>query len=105
MSSDLPQGGEFLSFRGIADYEAAIAAAPPGTLIKLGDLEKDVVTCTTCSSKMDRKAAEFHKHPKKCGACGVTFDENMVKHTPVHQTRHVGAGSVTYTTGCKEEAL
>lgn len=105
MSSDLPEGGEFLSFYGMADYQAAIAAAPPGTLIKLGDLEKNLVTCTTCNEKMSRKASEFHKHPKKCEACGVHYDENMVKHTPIHQTRHVGAGSVTFTAGCKEEAL
>lgn len=99
------QGGEFLSFFSIADYEAAIAAAPPGTLIKLGDLEKNIVTCTTCGSKMDRKAAEFHKHPKKCDACGVTYDENLTKHTPIHATAHRGAGTVTFTAGCQEEAL
>jgi len=99
------EGGEFLSFFSMADYEAAIAKAPPGTLIMLGDLDKQFVTCTTCGGKMAPDQAQFHTHPKKCGACGVTFDENLKKHTPVHATAHRGAGTVTFTAGCKEEDL
>ena len=102
---ETPSGGEFLSMYSIADYEAAIQKAPPGTLIKLGDLEANIVTCTTCNSKMDRKAAEFHKHPKKCDACGDTFDENMEKHEPIHHEGPVGAGTIKYTTGCRKVNL
>jgi hypothetical protein len=97
--------GEFLSFRSMADYEAAIAAAPPGTMIKLGDLDKDMVRCTTCDAAMERKAAEFHKHPKKCEVCGEHFDENMEKHTPNHVSEQRGGGTIGYTTGCKKESL
>jgi hypothetical protein len=104
-TTGLPEGGEFISIYSIADYEAAINAAPPGTLIKLGDLEQNIVTCTTCNSKMDRKAAEFHKHPKKCGACGDIFDENMERHEPEHHEGQVGAGTIKYTRSCKKVTL
>lgn len=98
-------GGEFLSFYSVVDYEAAIKAAPPGTFIKLGDLEKNLVTCTTCGSKMDRTSIPFHKHPKECEHCHATYDENTHKHTPQIANKHAGAGTVTFTAGCKEEAL
>jgi phage FluMu protein Com len=98
----LPEG--FIPFDRLK-YEQAIAAAPPGTMIKLGDLERPMVRCTTCNGEMDEAAAQFHKHPKKCGACGNHFDENMEKHTPIHVSEQRGGGTIGFTSGCKKESL
>jgi ribosomal protein L37E len=100
------QGGEFLSRFSMADYQAAINAAPPNTMIKLGDLDKALVTCSTCGARMEPAATAFHKHPKDCDTCGLTYDENMEKHTPMITTSpHGNAGTVVYSSGCKVEAL
>lgn len=102
---DTPAEGEFLSMYSMADYENAIKAAPPGTLIKLGDLDKAFVTCTTCNGKMPPEQAQFHKHLKDCEHCGVNYDENMTRHSPILESKPVGAGTVGFTSGCKVEAL
>lgn len=86
-------------------YEQAILAAPPGTLIKFGDLEREMVKCTTCGAEMLPEHTQFHKHPKKCEHCHTHFDENTHRHVPVMHTQQKGAGTIGYTTGCKEEAL
>jgi predicted RNA-binding Zn-ribbon protein involved in translation (DUF1610 family) len=97
--------GEFLSMYSMADYEAAINAAPPGTMIKLGDLDKAFVTCTTCNGKMPVDQAQFHKHLQDCPHCGKTIDINMTAHDPVIESKKAGAGDITYTTGCTERTL
>jgi hypothetical protein len=102
---DTPAEGEFLSMFSMADYEAAIQAAPPGTLIKLGDLDRAFVTCTTCGAKMKPEHTQFHKHPKRCEHCASEFDENTHKHTPILHTGQVGAGTIGFTKGCTTEAL
>lgn len=96
--------GEFVSMYGLQDYMAAIQAAPNNTLILLGDLDRNVVICTTCNAKMDRKAAEYHKHPKECDGCGDTFDENTERHEPIHENVQRGA-TLVYSSGCRTVKL
>ena len=98
----LPEG--FMPFDRLK-YEMAIQAAPPGTMIKMGDLEKDLVKCTTCGAQMEPQHTQFHKHPKKCEHCAETFDENEVAHEPVKHSGQVGAGTIGYTKGCQVKAL
>lgn len=98
----LPEG--FMPFDRLK-YEAAINAAPPGTMIKMGDLEKDLVKCTTCGAEMEPRHTQFHKHPKKCAHCHDTFDENIHKHVPIMHTAQVGAGTIGFTRGCTQEVL
>jgi hypothetical protein len=86
-------------------YEQAILAAPGGTLIKFGDLEREMVKCTTCGAEMLPEHTQFHKHPKKCDTCGDHFDENLEKHTPDHVTEQRGGGTIGYSRGCKKETL
>jgi hypothetical protein len=101
-------GGQILSRFSMADYEAAIRQMPPGSLLMLGDLDKmadEKVQCTTCQMVMPKSAAPYHVHPKPCGICGDTFDENMQRHDPVHVDKDGGAGTVRYTSGCKVTSL
>ena len=98
----LPEG--FIPFDRLK-YEQAINAAPPGTMIKFGDLEKEMVKCTTCGAQMEPQHTQFHKHPKKCDACGDHFDENMEAHEPIHHEAQVGAGTIKFTRACKKVTL
>lgn len=98
----LPEG--FVPFDRLK-YEQAIMAAPPGTLIKFGDLEREMVKCTTCGAEMEPQHTQFHKHPKKCEHCSVEFDENTHRHVPIKHTAQVGAGTIGFTRGCTTEAL
>lgn len=83
-----------------AKYENAIRSAAPETLIVLGSLEVEMVECTTCNSRMEAKAAQFHSHPVHCLNCGATYDANTVRHDTNHVDRPCGAGTIGHATGC-----
>lgn len=85
----------------VLKYRMAISAAPPDTFLKLGDLEVEMVECTTCHSRMEARAAEFHTHPVKCLTCGATYDANLERHDVNHTSRQVGAATIGHADGCE----
>lgn len=61
------EDGSMIDTVDVRDYFRAIHQAPPGTMIKMGELEKspEWAQCTECGALMDWVLTKYHVHEAK----------------------------------------